>query len=163
MQRLEPKPAAGRLLILDRSGIILHYRPEGPGDRLGPLEKQILSILLEGPLHGAEISRRLGVWHNNVHVALKKLAKKELLKSWMTFGENLARTKVLRRFYSLNPATVSIAVPVKAQMQAEVQSANERVQTQALEREREGIRRQREFSPKPMTRAKAMQITGDVG
>jgi hypothetical protein len=38
---------------LDRSGLILHYRPGGPRDRLGPLEKRILSLLLEGPLHGA--------------------------------------------------------------------------------------------------------------
>ncbi len=163
MQRLEPRPAARRLLILDRSGPILHYRPEGPGDRLGPLEKRILSLLLEGPLHGAEISRRLGAWHNNVHVTLKNLARKELVESWTVFGGTLAGIKVLRRFYALNPTKVSVAFPVKAPSDAEVQAAKERVQTDAIQREKEGIRRQRESSPKPWTRAKLTQMTGDVG
>ena len=31
------KVVAGRLLILDAEGSIVYYRPEGHGDRLGPL------------------------------------------------------------------------------------------------------------------------------
>jgi hypothetical protein len=145
------------------SGQILHYHPDGRGDWLGPLEKRILPLLLEGPLHAGEISRRLGAWHNNVHVALGNLAGKGLVQSWTVLGKNLAATRILRRFYALNPAKVSVAFPVKAPTQAEIRSANERVQTQALEREREGLRRQRQLSPNPWTRAKAPQITGDMG
>ncbi len=163
MQRLEPKLATRRLLVLDKSGIILHYCPDGRGDRLGPLEKRILPLLLEGPLHGGEIARRLGVWHNHVHVALKKLTRKDVVESWTTLGVNLAGTRILRRFYSLNPAKVSVAFPVKAPTEAELQAAKQRAQTQAIQREKEGIRLQCLSSPNSLTRAKALQITGDLG
>ena len=143
------------MLILDRSGQILYYRPGGRGDWLGPLEKRILPLLLEGPLHAGEISRRLGAWHNHVHVALRNLAGKGLVESWTALGENLAATRILRRFYSLNPVRVSIAVPVKAPTKAELQAAKERAQTDAIRRELEGIRLQRQLSPKSSTRLKA--------
>jgi hypothetical protein len=163
MQRLEPKPGQRRLLILDRSGRILHYRPSGRGDWLGPLETQIVTLLMEGPLHAADIARRLGAWHNHVHVALKKLARKDLVESWTGLGENFAGTRILRRFYALSSAKVFVAVPVKAPTQSEIQAAKVRAQTDAIKREKEGIRRQREFSPNPWTRAKPLQTTGDVG
>lgn len=76
MQRLEAKPTQGRLLILDQSGLVLHHSAEGRGDRLGPLEKSILPLLFEEPLHAAEIAKRLRLWHNHVHVSLEKLARK---------------------------------------------------------------------------------------
>jgi len=153
MQRLEPNPGHRRLLILDRSGLILHYRPEGRGDRLGSLEKRILPLLLRGSLHGAEIARRLHVWHN--HVSLEKLARKGLVESWTILGENLAGIRILRRFYALDPARVSIAVPVKRPADGEIQAAKERAQAEAIQREKQGIRLQRQLSPKPFTRLKA--------
>jgi predicted transcriptional regulator len=156
MQRLEPKPAARRLLILDRSGQILDYRPEGPGDRLGPLEKRILSLLLGGPLYGAEISRRLGAWHNNVHVSLGKLSRKGLVESWTALGDNLAGTRILRRFYALSPEKVSVAIPVKTPTRIELQRAKERAQIEGIQRELQGLRLQRELSLKPTTRLKAL-------
>lgn len=155
MQRLEAKPTAERLLILDQSGLILHYRPDGRGDRLGPLEKRILRLLLQEPLHAAEIARRLQVWHNHVHVAMRKLAKKELVESWTALGENLAGTRILRRFYALNPDKVSIAVPVKTPTDLEIQAAKEQAQSQGIRREKEGLRLQRQLSPKPITQFKA--------
>jgi hypothetical protein len=103
MQPLETKPTQGRLLILEQSGMILHYRPDDHGDRLGPLETRILPSLLQGPLHAAENARRLHVWHNQVHVTMRNLARKGLVESWTALGENLAGMKVLRRFYTLNP------------------------------------------------------------
>jgi hypothetical protein len=54
MQQLETKPTEDRLLILDRPGRILRYRPDGRGDRLGPLEKRILAMTQEG----SEIAHR---------------------------------------------------------------------------------------------------------
>jgi hypothetical protein len=155
MQRVEAKPTAGRLLILDQSGLILHYRPDGRGDRLGPLEKSILPLLLREPLHAAEIAKRLHVWHNHVHVSLGKLARKGLVESWSALGENIAGTTILRRFYALNPQKVAVAIPVKAPTEAELQAAKQRAQIQAIQREKESIRRQREFSPNPLTRLKA--------
>ncbi len=160
MQQLETKPTADRLLIVDRSGLILHYRPDGRGDRLGPLEKRVLAMVLQGPLHAAEIARRLGVWHNHVHVSIRKLAGKGLVESWTAFGVNLAGTRILRRFYALNPDKVFLAVPVPRPTGAEIQAAKERAQVDATEREKEGIRLQREFSPNPLTRLKASRMEG---
>jgi len=162
MQRLEAKRDEGRVLVLDQSGLVIHYRPDGRGDRLGPLEKCILPLLLERPLHAAEIAKRLHVWHNHVHVSLGKLLGKGLVESWTALGENLAGTRILRRFYVLNPVRVFVAFPVKAPTEADLETAKERAQTDAIQREKEGIRRQREFSPKPWTRTKAIQMTGDV-
>jgi hypothetical protein len=81
MQRLETRPSYGRLLIFNSQGWIIHYRGEGRGDRLGPLAKQILMMLFHELLTGAEIARRLDVWHNHVHVSLGKLARKGLVRS----------------------------------------------------------------------------------
>jgi len=155
MQRLEAKPTASRLLILDPTGLILHYRPDGRGDRLGPLEKRILPLLLQGPLHGAEIARRLHIWHNHAHVAMRRLAGKGMVESWTILGENLAGTQILRRFYALDPANVSIAVPVKRMTEREIQAAKEKAQAYAIGRELEGIRLQCQLSLKPSTRLKA--------
>ncbi len=159
MERLETEPTADGL-ILDQSGLILHYRSGGHGDRLGPLEKRLLPLLLKGPLHAAEISRRLGVWHNHIHVAMRKLAMKGLVESWRTFGENLAGTRILRRFYALNPAKVLLAVPVTRPTDEDIQAAKVRAQVDTIQREKEGLRRQREFSPNPLTRLKAQLAEG---
>jgi hypothetical protein len=75
----------------------------------------------------------------------------------MALGENLARTQILRRFYALNPAKVFLAVSVKTPTAQEIQAATEKAQTEALRREREGIRLQRELSAKPTTRLKAVK------
>lgn len=146
----------GHKLILDPLGLTLQYRADGRGDRLGPLEKRIVALLLQGPLHAAEISRRLGVWHNHVHVALRKLLSKGLVESWTALGENLAGMQILRRFYTLNPEKVSIAVPVKRPTESELQQAKERAQTDGIQRELQGIALQRELSPNPETRLKAL-------
>jgi predicted transcriptional regulator len=163
MQRLEPKLRRGRLLILDCQGCILHYRGEGRGDRLGPLARNIITILLHESLTGAEIARRLGVWHNHVHVSLRKLARKSLVRSQVAFGRNLSGTQILRKFYSLNSAKVSIAVPIRSPTKVQLQQAKEKAQAQGLERERRGIALQDQLSPKPLTRLKALLDRKDDG
>lgn len=70
------------------------------GDRLGPLGKQILTMLFREPLTGAEIAKRLHVWHQDVHEALARLRRKGLAESWTVLGENLAGTGIIMRFYT---------------------------------------------------------------
>lgn len=158
MQCVNAKQVAQRLLILDAEGSILYYRGEGHGDRLGPLAKQICIMLFHEALTGAEIARRLNTWHNHVHISLGKLARKGLVNSRVAIGENLAKSKVLRKFYTLNPEKVAIAIPVPSPTIIQLQQAKEKAQTEALERERNGIRLMRELSPNPLTRCKTPPI-----
>jgi hypothetical protein len=144
-----------RVVVDSREGIV-YYRPVGRDDRLGPLEKRIILILAQGALSEAEIARKLGAWPQAVHEALKRLRGKDLVKSWPALGENLAGTKVFRRFYFLNSERVQMTVPVGSPTEIELQRARERAQREAIRREREGILLERLTSPKPSTRLKAL-------
>ncbi len=86
---------------------------------------------------------------------MRQLARKDLVESWTTFGVNLAGTRILRRFYALNPAKVFLAAPVTRPTGEEIQAAKEKAQVNAIQREKEGLARQRQLSPNPWTRLKA--------
>lgn len=85
------------------------------------------------------------------------------MESWTALGEILAGTKILRRFYALNPEKVAIAVPVERPTRIQTQQAKERAQREAIRREREGILLERLSSPKPSTRLKGLQNQEDEG
>lgn len=144
--------------VVDSREGAVYYRQVGSSDRLGPLEKRIILILAQESLSEAEIARRLSVWLQAVHRALKNLRRKRLVKSWAALGENLAGTKILRRFYTLNSERVQMTVSVGSPTKIQFQRAKEKAQTEGIRRELEGIRRQRELSPKPLTRLKANRI-----
>ena len=153
----------GRRAVVDLKESIVYYRRVGRDDRLGPLEKRIILILAQGALSEAEIARKLGAWPQAVHQAIKRLRGKDLVKSWPVLGENLAGTKVFRRFYVLNSERVQMTVSVGSPTEIQLQGARERAQREAIRREREGIRIQRLSSPKPSTRLKGLQNQEDEG
>ena len=105
---------------------------------------------------GTDIARRLGVWHQAVYKSLKGLRRKGLVEPWTTLGENLAGSKLFRRFYTLNSEKVAIAVPVPSPTKVQLQHAKEKAQSDAIQREKENIRLQRVASLKPSTRLKAL-------
>jgi len=156
MQAYLERLRAGCRVVIDLENQEVYYRSIGRGDRLGRLERRILLMLVNEPLSGADLAKKLGVWHQAIHRALKRLREKDLMGSWTGLGENLAGTQILRRFYALNPRKVSIAVPASSPTEIQLQQAEEKAQTEALQREREGIRRMRLLSPKPSTRLKAL-------
>lgn len=124
----------GRRAVVDLKENIVYYRPAGRDDRLGPLEKRIILILAQGALSEAEIARKLGAWPQAVHEALKRLRGKDLVKSWPALGENLAGTKVFRRFYVLNSERVQMTVSVGSPTEIQLQRARERTQREAIRR-----------------------------
>lgn len=139
----------GRILILSPAGFILHYRGEGHGDRLGPLAKRILTMLLLEPLTGVELARRIGVRRQTAYKALWRLRRKGLVESRTAVGRNLAGTRILRRFYSLNPEKVSVPHPVAEPTSKQLELARKKAQTEGLRRERDGIITQLGFSLNP--------------
>ena len=160
MQAYLERLRAGCRAVIDLENQEVYYRSIGRRDRLGPLGKKILLMLANEPLAGSEMARRLGAWHQAVYETLKRLEEKGLVESWTVLGENLAGSKVLRRFYALNPEKVAVAVPVPRLTGIQLQRIKEKAQAEALQREREGICLQRMASLKPSTRLKA--LTGQV-
>ena len=156
IQKLMQRWRNGRRAVVDSRESIVYYRPVGSNDRLEPLEKSIILILAQEVLSEAEIARKLGAWPQAIHEALKRLRGKDLVKSWTALGENLTGTRCLRRFYTLNSGKVAIAIPVHSPTKLQLQQAKEKAQADAIQREREGVRRQRMLSPKLSTRLKAL-------
>jgi biotin operon repressor len=156
LQEWLEKRAAGIHVVLDLQNATVYYRSQGSRHRLGPLERRILLMLVNEPLSGADLAKKLGVWHQAVYKALKGLRRKGLVESWTGLGENLAGTRIPRRFHALNPGKVAIAVPVRSPTKRELQAAKEAQEAQGVERQREWIRQMRLLSPKPSTRLKAL-------
>lgn len=156
LQAYLEKLRTGFRVIIDLENRSLHYHSIGRGERLGPLEKRILLTLSNGPLIGAEIARKLHIWHQDVYEALKHLRRKGLVESWTAIGENLPGTRILRRFYALNPGKVAVAVPAASPTRIQLQQAKEKAQSLGIRRERKGVRLRRTLSPKPATRLKAL-------
>jgi hypothetical protein len=178
LQRVLEKRAAGLHVVLDLQDGRVHYRPLCGRHRLGPLEKRILLMLAEGPLTASQIaktlqaqhhsiyihpvpggglrSREVQTWHQSVCRTLKGLRRKGLVESQGGLGRILAGTQIVRRFYTLNPEKISTVTPIHSPTKLQLQRAKEKAQTEAIQREKEGIRLQCLLSPKPSTRLKAL-------
>jgi len=60
----------------------------------------------------ADLSRSLNTWHHHVARAPNRLERKGVVKPSGFIGENMDRSMLLRKSYSLNPEVVNIAIPV---------------------------------------------------
>jgi hypothetical protein len=143
MQRIKLAKLQTRLLVIVGNGEGLFYCGLNREDKLGSLQKKIILMLVKEPLHGAEIARRLGTWHNVVHVALRKIEEKGLVESYPSPGTNLQGTRIWRRFYALSPRCCFRIVPVKRPTKAKLEAAAAKAQTLGIQRQIDGITIQR--------------------
>jgi hypothetical protein len=139
MHRIKLAKLQRRQLVIVGDGEDLFYCGLHREDKLGSLQKKIILMLVKEPLHGAEIARRLGTWHNAVHVALRKLEEKGLVESYPSPGTNLQGTRIWRRFYALSPRCCFRIVPVKRPTKAKLEAASRQAQTLGIQRQIDGI------------------------